>query len=454
MRVAVFGAGYVGLVTAVGLAEIGHNVVAVDQDIKKVARISTGRIPFYEPGLSELALRNLRDGRLAISSDSSAAIAEMEILFIAVGTPSLEDGRADLRGVYEVASSIANIAQDTKIVVIKSTVPVGTSEMVREILDKGMAERGLESRCHVLSNPEFLKEGSAVRDFMQPDRIILGADSAIALFRIKELYEHFEREGYPLVAMDNRSAELAKYAANAMLATRISFMNELARLADAVGADIELVRRGIGSDSRIGPAFLYAGCGYGGSCFPKDIKALIQVFDQYGLPTRLLRAVDDVNERQKELLFQILDEFFGGDFNGKVIAIWGLAFKPGTDDLRDAVSIPLVKTLSQAGATINVYDPIAMPAAATVLTGTPRLNFAENMYAALEGSDALLLVTEWSDFLTPDFTKISQLMNGNIVVDGRNQWDPDTLNELGFQYQGVGRGRGALSPKGHRGHLR
>ncbi|CAG4910006.1 unnamed protein product, partial [Acidithrix sp. C25] len=435
----------VGLVTAVGLAEIGHSVTVVDIDPKKVMSVQEGRVPFYEPGLSEMLFRNLQQGRFRITSDSSEALNGNALIFIAVGTPQYDDGSPNLDYVFGVAEQIGNLIADASTIVVKSTVPVGTCDVVYSKINEAIRKRGLEFECDVVSNPEFLKEGSALEDFMKPDRIVVGSDSPSALVKMHELYEPFQRREPVLMEMQTRSSELTKYAANAMLATRISFMNEIAHLADAIGADIEDIRMGIGSDPRIGSSFLYAGAGYGGSCFPKDVKALIHSFDRVGLDPMLLRSVDTVNNLQKELLFELVSDYFDGSLLGKTIAIWGLAFKPDTDDMRESVSIPLIQSLVNGGARVKAYDPVAMENARTIFCDATNLEMVDAMYTAVEGADALILVTEWKQFRAPDFELISKLMVSPVVFDGRNQWNPAKLASLGFTYRGIGRGSNTLS---------
>lgn len=441
MQVSVFGAGYVGLVTAVGLAEIGHSVMCVDLSDEKVVQLRSLQVPFFEPGLEEMLRRNVIDGRLTFSTDGAQAVDSGEILFLAVGTPSLPDGSADLRGVISVAETIGKNVTATKVVVTKSTVPLGTSYRIKETIERLLRDRGLDDiPIHLVSNPEFLKEGSAVDDFMKPDRIVIGADSEYAKEVMTTLYKPFQHRQPVTITMDIASAELTKYAANAMLASRISFMNEMAQLAELVGADIEDVRLGVGSDPRIGYAFLYSGCGFGGSCFPKDIRALRQQSEVLGASSHMLSAIEEVNNRQKLVLFDKLVSHFQGDLKGKTIAIWGLSFKPDTDDMREAVSIPLVGSLHCRGARLKLFDPQAIVAAKVEFASLDDIHYASDMYSALEGADAVVLVTEWKQFRVPDFTEMAFRMKGNVIVDGRNQWNPAEMERLGFIYYGIGRG--------------
>ncbi|SFF42458.1 UDPglucose 6-dehydrogenase [Fontimonas thermophila] len=438
MKITVFGSGYVGLVTGVCLADAGNHVLCVDVDAERIATLEVGRCPFYEPGVEDLLARNARAGRMRFTTDPAAGVEHGEILFIAVGTPPQEDGSADLQYVLAVARTIGQHMRDYRVICTKSTVPVGTSRKVRETVASALAARGVVVDFDVVSNPEFLKEGAAVEDFMRPDRIIVGTDSARALHLMRALYAPFNRNHDRLMAMDVESAELTKYAANAMLATRISFMNELALLAEKVGADIEAVRRGIGSDPRIGYQFLYAGCGYGGSCFPKDVKALIHTGAEQGVTLGILKAVEQANAHQKTLLFTRIKAHLGS-VRGKTIALWGLAFKPNTDDMREAPSRVLMEALWAEGATVHAYDPIAMEATRRLYGPRPDLILADSAEAACEGADALVLVTEWAQFRSPDFAAIKARMRNPAIFDGRNLYDPGTLRALGFHYQGIGR---------------
>ncbi|MEQ1440409.1 UDP-glucose/GDP-mannose dehydrogenase family protein [Fontimonas sp. SYSU GA230001] len=438
MKVTVFGSGYVGLVTAACLADSGNHVVCVDIDAGRVAMLRSGHCPFYEPGVDELLTRNLRAGRIRFTTDAAEGVASGEILFIAVGTPPQEDGSADLQYVLQVARTIGTHMREYRVICTKSTVPVGTARKVRAEVAAALASRGAAVDYDVVSNPEFLKEGAAVEDFMRPDRIIVGTDSERALALMRTLYAPFNRNHDRLMAMDVESAELTKYAANAMLATRISFMNELALLAEKVGADIESVRRGIGSDPRIGYQFLYAGCGYGGSCFPKDVKALVRTGGEFGQDLKILHAVEAANEHQKSVLFARIQAHLGS-LRGKTIALWGLAFKPNTDDMREAPSRVLMEAIWAAGGTVRAYDPIAMDATRRIYGERPDLVLADGAEAACEGAHALALVTEWAQFRSPDFAAIKTLMKNPAIFDGRNLYDPVALRKLGFHYQGIGR---------------
>ena len=438
MNVTVFGSGYVGLVTAACLADVGNHVVCVDVDPAKIATLKAGRCPFYEPGIDTLLVRNARAGRLDFTTDAAAGVAHGEIIFIAVGTPPQEDGSADLQYVLAVAGTIGQHMADYRVVCTKSTVPVGTSAKVRKALQEKLAERRVELPFDVVSNPEFLKEGAAVEDFMRPDRIIVGTDGPRPLERMRALYAPFNRNHDRVMAMDVESAELTKYAANAMLATRISFMNELALLAEQVGADIESVRRGIGSDPRIGFQFLYAGCGYGGSCFPKDVKALVKTGHEQGQTLQVLTAVEAANDRQKHLLFERIGAYLG-DLRGKTIAVWGLAFKPNTDDMREAPSRVLLESIWAAGGKVRAFDPVAMETTRAIYGERADLALVDTPEAACEGADVLAIVTEWSVFRSPDFAKIKSLLRTPAIFDGRNLYDPAAVATAGFHYQSIGR---------------
>ena len=439
MKVCVIGAGYVGLVTAACLAEMGNSVVGLDVDAKRVAALGRGEVPIHEPGLDAVVARNCAAGRLRFTTDAADAIEHGTIIFIAVGTPAAEDGSADLAHVLAAATAIGRHMHDCKVVVNKSTVPVGTADAVHQAIAAGQAERGVSVPYSVVSNPEFLKEGAAVEDFMRPDRIVVGADDARAVHLMQALYAPFQRARDKLVIMDIRSAELTKYAANAMLATRISFMNEMALLAEKLGADIEQVRRGIGSDPRIGHQFLYAGCGYGGSCFPKDVKALLHSAAAAGEPLDLLSAVERGNERQKLVLVRKIVERYGENLAGKRFALWGLAFKPDTDDMREAPSRVIVAELLRRGAHVTAHDPVAMDEARRVFAGLPQLDFAATPTEALEGADALVIVTEWKAFRSPDFDRMRAALREPVVFDGRNLFDPAQMQESGFEYFPIGR---------------
>jgi len=440
MKVTAIGTGYVGLVTGACLSEMGNHVVCLDIDERKIAMLQEGSIPIHEPGLEDIVRRNARAGRLQFTTDTAAAVAHGTMQFIGVGTPPDEDGAADMRYVLAAAASIGRHMTDYKVIVDKSTVPVGTADRVRAAVQAALAERGLaDLHFAVVSNPEFLKEGAAVEDCMRPDRIIVGADDEQALLLMRALYTPFMRNHDKMQVMDLRSAEFTKYAANAMLATRISFMNELALLAERVDADIEMVRRGIGSDPRIGTSFLYPGTGYGGSCFPKDVQALLHTGREAGLRLGVLEAVEAANERQKRVLVDKVVARFGDDLAGRTFALWGLAFKPNTDDMREAPSRVVVTELVRRGAAVRAYDPVAMAEAARALQGTPRLTFVDDQDAALAGADALLLVTEWKEFRNPDFEAIKAALEQPVIFDGRNQYDPALLRTLGIEYHGIGR---------------
>ncbi len=438
MKVTVFGSGYVGLVTAACLADSGNQVVCVDVDAARVQMLKDGHCPFYEPGVDQLLARNTRSGRIQFTTDAAQAVGHGQIIFIAVGTPPQEDGSADLQYVLQVARTIGEHMPDYRVVCTKSTVPVGTAKKVRTALDAALTARGARIEFDVVSNPEFLKEGAAVEDFMRPDRIVVGTDSERALDLMRQLYAPYSRNRDRLMAMDIESAELTKYAANAMLATRISFMNELALLAESVGADIESVRRGIGSDKRIGTYFLYAGCGYGGSCFPKDVKALVRTGAEQGHELKILNAVEAANEHQKSVLFKRLKAHLGS-IEGKTIAIWGLAFKPNTDDMREAPSRVLMEAIWADGGKIQAFDPIAMEATAKIYGERADLKLAASAEDACDGADALVLVTEWAQFRSPDFASIKARLRRPLLLDGRNQYDPEQLAAEGFVYQGIGR---------------
>ena len=439
MKVTLFGTGYVGLVTGACLAEVGNDVLCMDVDEDKIARLQRGEIPIYEPDLDKLVERNQRAGRLKFTTDPREAVAHGLFQFIAVGTPPDEDGSADLQYVLAVAGTVAEHMEGYKVVVDKSTVPVGTADRVRERIASVLAERGVDHPFDVVSNPEFLKEGAAIDDFMKPDRIVVGTDNPRTTELLRALYAPFNRNHDRLVAMDIRSAELTKYAANAMLATRISFMNELANLAERLGADIEQVRQGIGSDSRIGYAFIYPGCGYGGSCFPKDVSALERTAHEAGYEARLLTAVEEVNRRQKRRLFEKISDHFQGDLKGRTIALWGLAFKPETDDMREAPSRTLMEALWAAGARVQAYDPVAEHEARRLYGERADLDLHGSPETALEGADALAVVTEWRLFRSPDFDDMKARMKRPVIFDGRNIYDPAAVRARGFTYYGIGR---------------
>ncbi|WP_298235863.1 UDP-glucose/GDP-mannose dehydrogenase family protein [uncultured Azohydromonas sp.] len=439
MKVTIIGSGYVGLVTGACLAEVGNDVTCLDVDARKIALLNDGQVPIHEPGLEPLIRRNVAAGRLHFTTDVAAAVRHGELQFIGVGTPPDEDGSADLQYVLEAARNIGRHMSDHKLIVNKSTVPVGTADRVEAVVREELAARGLSLEFAVASNPEFLKEGSAVEDFMRPDRIIVGASDERALLLLRALYAPFCRNHERLVLMDRRSAELTKYAANAMLAARISFMNELARLAERVGADIEAVRHGMGSDPRIGTHFLYAGIGYGGSCFPKDVKALLRTAQEHEVPLDVLQAVEGANERQKHVLVAKVVKRFGDDLAGRRFALWGLAFKPNTDDLREAPSLVLIAELLRRGAAIRAFDPVAMPQARRRLGATPRLEFAATAEEALQGCDALLVATEWLEFRSPDFDRLRATLREGVVFDGRNLYSPAAMKAAGLEYHAVGR---------------
>jgi len=440
MKITVVGTGYVGLVSGACLAEVGNDVLCLDVDPAKIKRLAEGGMPIYEPGLQELVARNVAAGRLHFTTDEERAAHFGTIQFIAVGTPPGEDGSADMKYVTAAARNLGKYMTDYKVVVDKSTVPVGTADLVRVAIEKELKKRGVATPFSVVSNPEFLKEGAAIEDFMKPDRIIVGSDNEQATLHMRALYAPFQRNRDRLILMDIRSAELTKYAANAMLATRISFMNELANLAEKLGADIESVRRGIGSDPRIGYDFLYAGAGYGGSCFPKDVKALIKTAaDAAGIDLKVLSAVESANHAQKHVLGAKIKARFGNDLTGRHFALWGLAFKANTDDMREATSREVIKDLLAAGATVCAYDPVAMPEAGHCFPKEPRLRYAENQTAALEQADALVIVTEWKEFRSPDFAVIKGKLKSPVIFDGRNMYEPALVRGLGFEYQAIGR---------------
>jgi UDPglucose 6-dehydrogenase len=441
MKVTAIGTGYVGLVTGACLAEMGNHVVCLDVNPEKIRILNDGEIPIHEPGLLEVVRRNVAAGRLQFTTDIDLAVQHGTLLFIGVGTPPDEDGSADLQYVVAAARSIGQRMTDYKVIVDKSTVPVGTADKVRAAIKEELVKRGLGDMAYaVVSNPEFLKEGAAVEDFMKPDRVIVGSDDEQATLLMRALYAPFNRTQDRMLVMDVRSAEFTKYAANAMLATRISFMNELALLAEKVGADIELVRRGIGSDPRIGYQFLYAGAGYGGSCFPKDVKALVKAASDSGIPLKVLTAVEEANERQKRVLVDKVVARFGDDLKGRRFAIWGLAFKPNTDDMREAPSLVIIDELTQRGATVAAYDPVSMIETARVLGARDDVKLVARADDALQGADALLIVTEWKEFRTPDFDAIKAKLKAPVVLDGRNLYDPKLMKALGIDYSGIGRG--------------
>lgn len=439
MKVTVIGTGYVGLVTGACLAEMGNHVLCLDVDPKKIEVLNGGGIPIHEPGLLEIVRRNVAAGRLQFTTNIEHAVGHGTLQFIAVGTPPDEDGSADLQYVLAAARNIGRFMTDRKVVIDKSTVPVGTADKVKSAIAEELLNRGVSVDFAVCSNPEFLKEGSAVQDFQRPDRVIIGAEDDQAILLLRALYQPFIRNRDRLIVMDVRSAEFTKYAANAMLATRISFMNELSRLAEKVGANIEWVRQGIGSDPRIGTHFLYPGVGYGGSCFPKDVKALIRTAADAGLPAMVLNAVEQVNDEQKHILIEKLTNRYGDDLVDKTFALWGLAFKPDTDDMREAPSRVVVAELLRRGARVQAYDPVALAEAARVMPANDRLAYASSAYAALEGADALLILTEWKEFRTPDFDRVRSSLGDQIIFDGRNLYEAALVGKFGLEYQSIGR---------------
>ena len=445
MKISVFGTGYVGLVTGACMADVGNDVVCVDIDAAKVARLDAGEIPIFEPGLEDLVAANRAKKRLRFTTDAQAAIAHGTIIFIAVGTPPDEDGSADLSHVLTVARTIGKHLDRPTVIVNKSTVPVGTADRVREAIAAELAARGVDIAFDVVSNPEFLKEGDAVKDCMRPDRIVIGSSSPRATEQMKALYAPFNRNHERIVLMDVRSAELTKYAANAMLATKISFMNEMANIAERVGADIELVRHGIGSDPRIGYSFIYPGAGYGGSCFPKDVRALERTARGYGYEARLLGMVEAVNDTQKGKLYEMIVSHFGTEPKGKTVAVWGLAFKPNTDDMREASSRRLLEQLWAVGAKVRAYDPEAREEALRLFGVRDDLVLCDDADAALEGADVLVIVTEWKAFWSPDFARIKTSLKTPAIFDGRNIYEPATVEAAGIAYYGIGRGRSVQS---------
>jgi UDPglucose 6-dehydrogenase len=439
MDVTIFGSGYVGLVTGVCLAEVGNQVLCIDVDPRKIDLLNSGGVPIYEPGLDDMIKHNRESGRLRFSTDAAEGVRHGLFQFIAVGTPPDEDGSADLQYVLAVARSIGEHMDSYRIVVNKSTVPVGTADKVAAAVREAQAARGMNGEFDVVSNPEFLKEGAAIEDFMRPDRIIVGTDNPRTGELLRALYAPFNRNHDRVMLMDVRSAELTKYAANAMLATKISFMNELSNIAEAVGADIEKVRVGIGSDPRIGYQFIYPGCGYGGSCFPKDVRALERTARSLGYDPQLLQAVEAVNFRQKDLLFKKVSDYFGGDLEGRTIAVWGLSFKPNTDDMREASSRALMESLWDAGAKVQAFDPVAMPETARIYGERADLTLTDDTLSALEGADALVIVTEWAQFRSPDFQAIKAKLKVPVIFDGRNILDANLANATGLNYISIGR---------------
>ena len=440
MRVTIFGSGYVGLVTGACLAEAGNDVLCVDIDAERIERLNCGEVPIFEPGLEAVIKRGRDAGRLDFTADIPAGINHGFFQFIAVGTPSDEDGSADLGHVLTLARSIGEHLADYRVIVNKSTVPVGTADKMKAVIQEVLDQQGVSFEFDIVSNPEFLKEGAAIEDFMKPDRVIIGTDSPRAEELLRTLYEPFNRSHDRVITMDIRSAELTKYAANAMLATKISFMNEIANLAERLGADIEQVRIGLGSDPRIGYSFMYAGCGYGGSCFPKDVRALAASSAQADYPSELLVAVDGVNQHQKEVLFNKIHAYFNGKLAGKVLALWGLAFKPNTDDMREASSRTLMRLLWGAGCRVQAFDPAAGAEAARLYGDRPDFMLCERAEEAIHGADGLVIVTEWQEFRSPDFDAIKNALSTPVIFDGRNLYDPDLMRRLGFDYFGIGRG--------------
>ena len=439
MKITVVGSGYVGLVTGACLSDMGNEVLCLDIDKRKIAMLQDGGIPIHEPGLADIVRNNAASGRLRFTTDAKEAALHGPVQFIAVGTPPDEDGSADLRYVTAAAREIGRHMDGYRVVVNKSTVPVGTANRVREAIADELSKRGADLPFSVVSNPEFLKEGAAIEDFMRPDRIIIGSDDNRATDIIRQLYAPFERHHSKVMVMDIASAELTKYAANAMLATRISFMNEMALLAERMGADIDAVRRGIGSDPRIGAGFLYAGCGYGGSCFPKDVKALARAATEAGTPMRVLAAVEAANEHQKHVLIDKIEARFGQDLGGRVIALWGVAFKPGTDDMREAPSLVVVQELIRRGATVRAYDPVAVDEARRILGDAGAVEYGASAMDVLRGADALVIVTEWKEFRSPDLERMKSMMRQAVVFDGRNILNPRDARDAGFEYSGIGR---------------
>ena len=436
MNIAIVGTGYVGLVSGACFAEMGINVTCVDIDSAKIEKLHQGIMPIYEPGLEDLVLRNVREGRLQFTTDLTSCLDDTDVVFSAVGTPPDEDGSADLRYVLEVARTVGRHMNKYLVLVTKSTVPVGTAPKVRMAVQEELDKRGVNIPFDIASNPEFLKEGAAIKDFMSPDRVVVGVESEKARELMERLYRPFTLNGYPILVMDVPSAELTKYAANAMLATRISFMNDIANLCERVGANVDNVRKGMGSDPRIGKHFLYAGCGYGGSCFPKDVKALAHTGIENGYPMRVIEAVEAVNEAQKNIVFEKLLRAFDGDLRGKVIAMWGLSFKPETDDMREAPSLVVIEKLIEAGAVVRAYDPIAMEE--THRRIGDKITYCKDMYEAVIDADALALLTEWKQFRMPSWSIIRKAMRNHVVVDGRNIYDPKELQDNGFTYSRIG----------------
>ena len=437
MKIGIIGSGYVGLVAAACFSEMGNEVTCIDVDIKKIDNLKKGKVPIYEPGLSQLVIENQNKKTLFFSTDIKLALENTAVVFIAVGTPMGDDGSADMQYVLNVASSIGKNLSDHIVIVNKSTVPIGTAEKVRDVIQKELDERSSSVTFDVVSNPEFLKEGVAISDFMHPDRVVVGSSNEESMNLMRTLYSPFTLSSDRFIAMDIRSAEMTKYAANAMLATKISFINEMANICEHVGADINQVRVGIGSDQRIGYKFIYPGCGYGGSCFPKDVQALINISNNFGYSPELITSVEKVNDNQKNILFSKLYKYFNKNLSGLKIAIWGLSFKPGTDDMRQAPSINLIRSIIQSGASVNAYDPKAIDQAKFYLKGL-KVNYVDNKYDALDNADALVLVTEWKEFRSPDFSLMDKKMKRKLLIDGRNQFNPEYITSKGFKYLQIG----------------
>ena len=438
MKIAVIGTGYVGLVSGTCFAEVGHTVTCVDVNAKKIENLKKGIIPIYEPGLESMVLNNIANKNLFFTTDIAQAIKQVEVVFIAVGTPMGEDGSADLQYVLSVAQSIGEAMEQHLIIVNKSTVPVGTADKIKEVIASALKKRGANIAFDIVSNPEFLKEGKAIQDFMKPDRVVIGAESSYAFEKMKALYSSFFLQHERFITMDIRSAEMTKYAANAMLATKISFMNEIANICERVGADVNKVRLGIGSDTRIGYSFIYPGCGYGGSCFPKDVLALKKLAEEVNYKAELIESVDNVNNRQKLLIAEKVIKKYGKDLKGRTFAIWGLAFKPETDDMREAPAIYIIKKLIAQGAQIRAYDPKATHEAKNFYLKDYAIEYVESKYEALKGADALLLLTEWKEFRSPDFEEIGKLLKDKVIFDGRNQYNAFNLPSMGFEYIQIG----------------
>ena len=437
MNIAIVGTGYVGLVTGACFSEMGINVVCIDIDKKKIDMLNKGVMPIYEPGIQELVAKNVKEGRLSFTTNLKENIDKVSIVFSAVGTPPDDDGSADLKYVLDVARTVGQNMKDYVLLVTKSTVPVGTAPKVRDVIQYELDKRGVNIEFDVASNPEFLKEGAAIKDFMSPDRVVVGVESERAALLMERLYKPFVLNGFPIIFMDIASAEMSKYAANAMLATRISFMNEIARLCEVTGANVEMVRKGIGSDKRIGTSFLYAGAGYGGSCFPKDVKALVHIGEEYGVPMKIVEAVESVNEEQKEIVFKKLLGAFNGNLSGKTIAIWGLSFKPDTDDMREAPSLVVIDRLINAGATVRAFDPVSINEAKRRIGD--KVTYCNTIYDAAKDADAIALITEWKQFRMPSWSKIKQLMKDNVIIDGRNIYDHAEMETEGFRHYSIGK---------------